>query len=114
MSRAVAAVLLALRFVWAVVVSGVQTLGVILRHGLGAQAAQPGFVRVTYAPLSPFGTAVLGGLVSLTPGTTVVEIDPERHEMVMHLLDVRGAEAAVRTMRRDFEPPLRAWFGVRP
>jgi multisubunit Na+/H+ antiporter MnhE subunit len=74
-----------------------------------------GFIRVPVAPMTPQGTALLACLVSLTPGTSVIEIDGEAHTLVLHMLDLAAAEATVEGIRRDFEPALVPWFGtVRP
>ena len=48
----------------------------------------------------------------LTPGTTTVDIDMERGEMLLHLLDVAGAEEAVAGIRADFEPSIIRLFGT--
>ena len=39
------------------------------------------------------------------------DIDLVRREMVLHVLDANNAAAEVDAIRRDFEPPLLAWFG---
>ena len=54
--------------------------------------------------MSPTGAALLGCLVTLTPGTTVIDIDMARHEMLLHLLDLSQAEATVASIRKEFEP----------
>lgn len=112
MNRAHAAVVLPLRFLGAVVVSGLQTARTILH--LGGAAPRPGFVRLPYAPLTPTGAALLAALVTLTPGTTVIDVDLERHELLLHMLDRAHEAATAAAIRRDFEPGLRAWFGVPP
>ena len=113
MNKLTASVLLPLRFGWAMMSSGVQTVAVIVQHGLsvGTQPAA-GFVRIGFPPMSARGAALLGCMISLTPGTTVIDIDLERREMVLHMLNVGAAPAAIDTIRRNFEPPLQAWFGV--
>lgn len=112
--RLVAAVQLLLRFVRALVISGVQTLRLIVLHGLGFQPLPPsGLGSVAFAPMHPQGIALLAAMVSLTPGTTVIEIDIDRHEMLIHLLDTRRAEAAAADIRATFETPLRVLFGAR-
>lgn len=112
MHKLVAAIVLPLRFGWALVTAGAQTLGAIVRQGLSIGTPPPAsFVRIGFAPMSAQGAALLGCMVSLTPGTTVIDIDLRRREMVLHMLDARQTEAAVATLRRDFEPPLLAWFG---
>jgi multisubunit Na+/H+ antiporter MnhE subunit len=109
-----AALLLLLRFVKAVLVSGVQTVGVILRSGLGERRPPPAaFVRVRFAPMSAQGAALLGCMVTLTPGTTTLDIDMDRHELLLHVLDASDTDALVQGIRRDFEPGLVALFGGR-
>jgi multisubunit Na+/H+ antiporter MnhE subunit len=72
---------------------------------------QPGFARLAYGDLGPGAASLLGVLVTLTPGTTCLEIDTERHEMLLHLLDGRHAEATLAAVERDFARPLRVLFG---
>jgi multisubunit Na+/H+ antiporter MnhE subunit len=82
--------------------SGLATARLILSR------SQPptGVVRLNFAPMSSTGAAVLGALVTLTPGSTCIAIDPRRREMLLHLLDVRTVEAAAASIRRDFEQDL--------
>ena len=110
MNRAAAATVLLLRFLWAVVAAGLQTARTILH--LGHTAPRPGFVRVVFAPLTPTGAALLGCLVTLTPGTTVIDIDVQGHTLLLHMLDRDHRDATAAAIRRDFEPGLQAWFGV--
>lgn len=105
---------LLIRFMKALVISGVQTLRIIVLHGLRLQPLPPSGLRpVCFAPMPPQAVALLAAMVSLTPGTTVVEIDLERHEMLVHMLDTREAEAAAAEIRAAFEAPLLALFGGR-
>ncbi|MBK6804398.1 MAG: Na+/H+ antiporter subunit E [Betaproteobacteria bacterium] len=112
MNKPVAAVVLPLRFAWAMITSGAQTIGAILRQGLSlGTPPPPAFVRIGFAPMSAQGAALLGCMISLTPGTTVIDIDMARRQLVLHVLDASHAAAAATAIRRDFEPPLLAWFG---
>jgi len=107
-TRPGALVLLAVRFLRDVVVSGWVTARIILQD---PARLQPGFVRMPYGDLDETGAALLAALVTLTPGTTAVDLDPERREILLHLLDVRRSETVLEGIRRDFERPLRALFG---
>jgi multicomponent K+:H+ antiporter subunit E/multicomponent Na+:H+ antiporter subunit E len=100
MSRARATAVLLVRFLWQVLVSGLGTARVIL---VATDRLRPGLVRFPYAPMSEGGAAVLGALVTLTPGTTTVDIDPEGREMLLHLLDTSDADGTLARIRRDFE-----------
>lgn len=112
MNRLAAAVMLPARFGGALITSGAQTIGTIVRQGLAIGTPPlPSFVRISFAPMSAQGAAMLGSLISLTPGTTVVDIDLPRRQMVLHMLDSSQAATAVKAIRRKFEPPLQAWFG---
>jgi multisubunit Na+/H+ antiporter MnhE subunit len=105
--------MLMLRFGRAVLVSGVETIAVILKTGRPGAAPPPvALVRVRFAPLSERGAAVLGGMVSLTPGTTTIDIDTERCELLLHVLDASDTDALVNGIRREFEPGLRILFGT--
>lgn len=112
MSRPVAALLLLLRFLVAVVVSGAQTALVILRASAGGEdAPKSAFVRLRFAPMDARGAALLGGMITLTPGTTTIDIDLERHEMLLHVLDAGDLDGLLVSIRRDFERYLVVLFG---
>lgn len=112
LSKLVAALVLLLRFLKAVVVSGFQTVGVIVRASFGTRRPPAAaFVRVRFAPMSEAGAALLGCMVTLTPGTTTIDIDMAAHELLLHVLDASDTDAMVEGIRRDFEPGLVALFG---
>lgn len=112
MNRLTAAFVLPWRFGRAVVGSGVQTIAAIVRQGLAiGTPPPPAFVRIGFAPMSARGAALLGCMISLTPGTTVIDIDMARRQMVLHMLDTGQATATIQAIRQRFEPPLHAWFG---
>lgn len=98
------------RFVYQCVISGAATARVVL------QREQPvaGFIRVRFAPMSETGAAVLGALVTLTPGSTVIDIDMQKRELLLHLLDARHADAAVATIRHEFERDIAQIFPETP
>ncbi len=107
--------LLLLRFLLAVVVSGWQTVRVILRaSGPAGERPPVGFIRMQFAPMNEQGAALLGCMISLTPGTTTIDIDMERHEMLLHMLDTSDAQGAVTGIRHDFERYLVILFGKNP
>lgn len=112
--KLLAALMLLLRFLRAIVVSGVQTVAVILRAGTGGGSPPPAdFVRVRYAPMNAQGAALLGCMISLTPGTTTLDIDEEKRELLLHVLDTSDTEAMVESIRKEFEPGLLVLFGER-
>jgi multisubunit Na+/H+ antiporter MnhE subunit len=92
------------------VLGGVATARCILSR----QPARPGLARLDYGDLPEGATSVLGALVCLTPGTTTVEIDTARREILLHLLDTDQAEETLAGIRRDFLEPLAALTWRRP
>ncbi|MBS1135097.1 MAG: multisubunit Na+/H+ antiporter, MnhE subunit [Burkholderiaceae bacterium] len=111
MNRLSALIRLAFNFMKEAFVSGGITALIILR---GGTRLQPGFVRMSYGDLGETAADFLGALVSLTPGTTTVDIDLERRELLLHVLDVTRAEQTLASIRRDFVLPVRALFGGKP
>lgn len=112
MRRVYWAVLLTLQFLKAVVVSGVETVAIILKSGRPGGSPPPAaLVRVRFAPMSEQGAALLGSMVTLTPGTTTIDIDMERRELLLHVLDASDLDGMVAGLRQDFEPGLCVLFG---
>ena len=94
------------RFVTHSVTAGLATARLIVR----GRPPPAGLVRVRFAAMSDTGAAVLGAMVTLTPGSSVIDIDMPRREMLLHLLDTREAEAVAVAIRRDFEQDVAALF----
>ncbi|GAB3734936.1 hypothetical protein GCM10028794_13870 [Silanimonas algicola] len=107
MTRPAIAVVLLIRFVGQVLVSGVDTAWQILRPD---QRPKPIYIRMAYGRMTPRGAAVLGSLITLTPGTTTLDIDPIRRELLLHMLDGTDPRTAVAGIRRHFEAPLLRLF----
>jgi multicomponent K+:H+ antiporter subunit E/multicomponent Na+:H+ antiporter subunit E len=99
--------LLIFNFIKGVLLSGWDTARMILRQ----TPAAGGLTRMTYGQLSPAAASVLGAMVTLTPGTTVVDIDLAQGEFVLHLLDLSQREATLAAIRRDFSVPLASLTG---
>lgn len=110
MKRLAATLLLAWLFPRELVLGGWATLRVILAR----RTARSGLARVTYGDLPESAALLLGVLVSLTPGVTTVDIDPQRREFLLHLLDLDQEEVVRRTILEEFARPLAVLFGRRP
>lgn len=109
MKRFLALSRLGVGFLREVVASGWATTRIILAD---PGALRPGLVRFAYGDLSEGAASLLAAVVTLTPGTTVIDIDPERREFLMHLLDLDQAEATLGGIRRDFMVPLQVLLGA--
>jgi multisubunit Na+/H+ antiporter MnhE subunit len=110
MSPARALPLLAWHFLRDLVLGGVTTA----RRIVSRRPVRPGLARLAYGELPEGAASVLGALICLTPGTTSVEIDTTRREILLHLLDADQAEETLAGIRQDFLEPLAALTRRRP
>jgi multisubunit Na+/H+ antiporter MnhE subunit len=99
------------RFPIEVVLSGWSTGRLILAEG---DRLQPGFTRMNYGTISEGGAVILSLLITLTPGTTTLDIDPVRRELLLHLLDTRDVEGTLDAIHQRFVRPIRVLFGESP
>lgn len=110
MKRVGAALLLIWLFLRDVVLGGWATIRVIL----APKPVRSGLARVAYGDLPEAAALLLGALVSLTPGATTVDIDVDRREFLLHLLDLDQEDAVRRVIVDEFARPLAILFGRRP
>jgi len=108
MNKLQALLVLLWRFISAMLLSAWATSRIILT---GSDAPRRGFARFAYDDLHEAGVVVLAALVTLTPGTSTVDIDLQRRELLLHVLDTEDIENTLNTIRRDFLLPLRSLFG---
>ena len=111
MNRLQAVVILLWRFVSDMVLSAWSTSVTILT---ASDAPRRRFARLHYGELNEAGVMLLGAMVTLTPGTSTVDIDLERHELLLHVLDSADIEATLSDIRLKFLPPIRILFGGHP
>lgn len=109
MNRLYVILVLAWRFVSAMLVSAWATSRTIL---LDSDAPERGYARLAYDDLNEAGVMLLAVMVTLTPGTSMIDIDSERRELLLHMLDCRDIETVLDKLRRDFLLPIRSLFGV--
>ena len=64
------------------------------------------FIRVPLTLRDPYGLAMLSCLINMTPGTVWVEILPEKHELALHVFDLKDAQWWVATIQNRYERPL--------
>jgi multisubunit Na+/H+ antiporter MnhE subunit len=77
-----------------------------------SDAPRRGFVRLSYGDLNESGAMLLGAMVSLTPGTSLCDIDTDKCELLLHLLDTDDSDATLRSIERRFLEPIRVVFGT--
>jgi multicomponent Na+:H+ antiporter subunit E len=65
---------------------------------------EPEIIEIDTKVKSPLEVLALSNLITFTPGTLTLEIDPEKEKLVVHVLD--DAEAQATAIRDDLEKPL--------
>jgi multicomponent K+:H+ antiporter subunit E len=84
----------------------------VARLVLGPTARlSPGFVRVPLAVTHPYAVSLLASIITMTPGTVSAEIDEDRREILVHVLDLADADALVADIKARYEAPLAEIFG---
>lgn len=110
-SRYASRVLAFLHWLWKVALaflqSNWQTIRIILRPP--GVPLQPIFLYYDVRGLSLAETVLLAQVITLTPGTTSVELNPERTELLLHVLDGADPAAVIAGIDRDLRQPLLAF-----
>jgi multicomponent K+:H+ antiporter subunit E len=66
---------------------------------------------VPLAVTHPYGVSLLASIITMTPGTVSAEIDEDRREILVHVLDLADADALVADIKARYEAPLVEIFG---
>ena len=107
MRRAAVAFVLAADFFIQVVQAGLSTAWIIVRPG---PRPDPAVIRVPYEGLSPMGAVVYACMLSLTPGTTTLDVDVDAQTLTLHVLDGASATATIDDAQRRVARRLQAVF----
>jgi multicomponent K+:H+ antiporter subunit E len=67
-------------------------------------------VRVPLDLTDPSAIAVLGAIITITPGTVTAALSGDRRYLTVHGLDVEDADTLVRSIKQRYERPLREIF----
>ena len=109
MARLKAALSLSGQFLLAIFLSAWSTSRTIL---LDSRAAHRDCVRFHYGDLDERGVILLAAIVTLTPGTSTLDIDRDKHELLLHVLDNSDPDALFDEIRGKFLAPARVLFGT--
>ena len=110
MNRLQALVILLWRFASAMVLAAWSTSVTIVT---ASDAPRRGFARLNYTDLSEAGVMLLAAMVTLTPGSSTIDIDTERRELLLHVLDTADIESTLSDIELKFLQPIRVLFGGR-
>ena len=91
--------ILLINFFKAAFYSGLDTAKIIL---LQSGKARSGLLSMPYGELNENTASLLGMMITLTPGTTLIEIDAESGLLLLHLLDLDSQHETLALIQRDF------------
>lgn len=94
-------------FLRALVIANLQLVRAVLLEP--RESLAPGFLTYPVEHLSKLEILVLSHCITLTPGTTTVEVAPDFKQLILHALDARDPEGAVAGIKSDLELPILAW-----
>lgn len=93
-------------FLKAAVLSGFSTGRLIL---FPPKNLQGGICEFPYQNLSGYPLALLGMMITLTPGTTMIEIDTQSQTLHLHLLDLSQKEQVFAQIQQEYVQYLSVW-----
>ncbi|MFP4156817.1 MAG: Na+/H+ antiporter subunit E [Opitutales bacterium] len=68
----------------------------------GRPAIQPGILALDVSALSPRATVVVANLITMTPGTVSLDVDPENHLLFVHCLYLQNPTETRESLQRDY------------
>lgn len=96
-----------LRFLWALILANLVLARSVLferRENLA-----PGFITYSTVGLSTFEVILLSHSITLTPGTTTVEIAGDFSHLVVHAFDAREPDSVISDIRVQLEQAILRW-----
>ncbi|MGG5890671.1 Na+/H+ antiporter subunit E [Falsiroseomonas sp. HC035] len=86
-----------------------KSTGAVVRAVLGpTERLRPAILAVPLDVRSAAGTALFANIVTLTPGTTSLDVSADGRTLFVHVLDAPDREAAVADMKAILETRVRA------
>lgn len=94
-------------FLRAVVAANIRLLYFLLTPNRNMRS---GIVRVPLDIQSEYGITLLANVLTLTPGTLALDVEPDRSALFVHAIYMKSPEDLVRSVKDGFERRLREIF----
>ncbi|MDQ0219632.1 Na+/H+ antiporter subunit E [Peribacillus cavernae] len=101
--RVFAAVNLIFIFIKEMILSNIAVLKVILKPRLDIK---PGIFALETELEKDWEITILANLITLTPGTLVVDVSPDNKTLYIHAMDISDKEEAIRNIKGTFEKAI--------
>ena len=95
-------------FLWAFIESNIQVAVIVAVWKM--RDLEPGFLKYPVGHLSETEITILAQTITLTPGTTAVEVDEEAGVLLIHMLDGRNPQDTQADIHDALEEPLLAFM----
>lgn len=83
----------------------------VARQVLGSESKiHPGFIWVPLDIANIHGIAALTSIITLTPGTVSAALSDDRRYLLVHVFNLKDAEAVIRHIKTRYEAPLMEIF----
>lgn len=101
--RILAVLRLLLIFIKELILSNIAVLRVILKPKLDIR---PGIFALSTELKKDWEITILANLITLTPGTLVLDISPDNKILYIHAMDIEDAEEAIESIKNTFEKAI--------
>jgi multicomponent Na+:H+ antiporter subunit E len=101
--RVLAVIRLFLIFIKELILSNIAVLKVILKPKLDIR---PGIFALSTDLEKDWEITILANLITLTPGTLVIDISPDNKTLYIHAMDIEDSEAAINSIKNTFEKAI--------
>ncbi|MGG0409651.1 Na+/H+ antiporter subunit E [Peribacillus simplex] len=103
LNRVYAVVLLLLIFARELILSNISVLKAVLKPSLDMR---PGIFAFETALTKDWEITILSNLITLTPGTLVVEVSEDNRILYIHAMDIADKDEAVDSIKNTFEKAI--------
>lgn len=103
LNRVYAVIRLILIFARELLLSNISVLKVVLKPKLDMK---PGIFAFETVLTKDWEITILSNLITLTPGTLVVEVSEDNHVLYIHAMDIDDKEEAVNSIKFTFEKAI--------
>jgi multicomponent Na+:H+ antiporter subunit E len=98
--RPLAWLLVGLRFSRELVQSNIEVALHVMRPRM---RFRPGILRIPLEPMSDAQITMLANMLTLTPGTAVLDISQNNSHLIVHVLDIPDPERTIRSIKEGLE-----------
>ena len=87
-------------YIWDLILGALRiALDVITRKNMSS----PGIIKFPLEANKDFEIALLSNLITFSPGSMVVDIEPDRSYLYIHMMFLEDKEEAIQVFKKEFE-----------